>query len=285
MRRMRSEQERQASQLEVLQHRVVLTEDAAQQARRAVEHSGHLATVRLGSRSPRGGAHPRRQHLGAPRACRGRRARERVQPPRAARLPQRPHAPSPASPSWCVRAIASRWPRCRRSAPPRRRRRPPAAAPGPAHTAAHDARPGGAVRPRRPPSGGRRARSIRRRHAPTTTALAMARARRCDEAVERFAGFLVRWPAHPHADNAMYWRAECLLPGGDALPRGMRRAGGARRGGFPVGNKVPDALFTLRSALRARGRRAAPPSARRATLTIIPTPRPRGGSGTRGRRR
>ena len=49
MRRMRSEQERQASQLEVLHHRVVITEDAAQQARRAVAATDmHRATIRLG---------------------------------------------------------------------------------------------------------------------------------------------------------------------------------------------------------------------------------------------
>ncbi|MDB4927974.1 MAG: hypothetical protein JWM10_458, partial [Myxococcaceae bacterium] len=52
MRRMRSEQERQASQLDVLQHRVVITEDAAQQARRAVAATDtHRATIRLGVES------------------------------------------------------------------------------------------------------------------------------------------------------------------------------------------------------------------------------------------
>mgnify|MGYP003377543651 CR=1 FL=1 len=70
-------------------------------------------------------------------------------------------------------------------------------------------------------------------------------------AVEAFAGFLVRWPAHPHADNAMYWRAECFLRSGDA-PRGVRELQGLLER-FPVGNKVPDALFTLRTALLRAG--------------------------------
>ena len=52
LRRVRTVQEQQATQIEQLQHRVILTEDAARDARRAVEHSGRLATVRLGSDPP-----------------------------------------------------------------------------------------------------------------------------------------------------------------------------------------------------------------------------------------
>jgi tol-pal system protein YbgF len=74
-------------------------------------------------------------------------------------------------------------------------------------------------------------------------ALAMARGGRCTEAVDAFTRFLVRWPDHPHADNAMYWRAECFLRGGDA-PRAVQEFEGlvAR---FPAGNKVADALYKL----------------------------------------
>lgn len=46
-------------------------------------------------------------------------------------------------------------------------------------------------------------------------ALADARGGQCARAVEAFAAFLVRWPDHPHAPSALYWRGECLLAGGD----------------------------------------------------------------------
>jgi len=99
-------------------------------------------------------------------------------------------------------------------------------------------------------------------------ALAMARSGRCAEAVESFAGFLVRWPAHPHADNAMYWRAECFLRAGDAA-RGVRELQGLLER-FPVGNKVPDALFTLRSALLRAGDAPGAEQAGRRLLTEHP---------------
>lgn len=47
-------------------------------------------------------------------------------------------------------------------------------------------------------------------------ALADARGGQCARAIEGLASFLVRWPDHPHAASAMYWRGECLLATGDA---------------------------------------------------------------------
>jgi TolA-binding protein len=47
-------------------------------------------------------------------------------------------------------------------------------------------------------------------------ALADARGGQCARAVDAFAAFLVRWPDHPHAASALYWRGECVLAGGDA---------------------------------------------------------------------
>ena len=94
------------------------------------------------------------------------------------------------------------------------------------------------------------------------------RARRCDEALERFAAFLVRWPGHPHADNAMYWRGHCLLQGGE-LQRGIAELEGLVRR-FPVGNKVPDALFTLRSAYERAGDGGAAERAARRLTTDYP---------------
>lgn len=46
-------------------------------------------------------------------------------------------------------------------------------------------------------------------------ALAEARGGQCARAVESIASCLVRWPDHPHAASAMYWRGECLLSTGD----------------------------------------------------------------------
>lgn len=74
-------------------------------------------------------------------------------------------------------------------------------------------------------------------------ALALVRAKKCSAALDAFAGFIVRWPDHPNADNALYWRGECYAEMGD-LPRAIAELEGtvAR---FPMGNKVPDALLKL----------------------------------------
>jgi TolA-binding protein len=252
MRRMRSEQERQASQLELLHHRVVLTEDAAQQARRAVAATDtHRATIRLGVETTR--TEPIRIDSTSVRAQRGEEpdveaADESNLPAvrisRNERIPERepfvvhanerlPVVPVPPVPA----------------APPSPRPAAPTTPPPPAP-------PVGIT----PPRNGHAA--VAPEEASTGTldpraatayddALSMARANRCAEAVEAFAGFLVRWPSHPHADNAMYWRAECFLRTGDA-PRGVRELQGLIER-FPVGNKVPDALYTLRTALRRSG--------------------------------
>jgi TolA-binding protein len=253
MRRMRSEQERQASQLDVLQHRVVLTEDAAQQARRAVAATdAHRPTIRLGvetspaepirvdSTAVRGGRGvesegdgPDESNLPAVRISRNERIPEREPFVVHAneRLPVVPVPPVPAAPVRPVPATPAPI------APPPP---PPAGvvAPRNGHApVALDESASGTLDPRAAPA--------------YDGALAMARGGRCAEAVEAFAGFLVRWPAHPHADNAMYWRAECFLRSGDA-PRGVRELQGLLER-FPVGNKVPDALFTLRTALLRTG--------------------------------
>jgi tol-pal system protein YbgF len=86
-------------------------------------------------------------------------------------------------------------------------------------------------------------------------ALAMARTGRCREAVDAFGEFLSRWPAHPHADNAMYWRAECILQGGDRHRAVQEFEGLVAR--FPAGNKVADALYKLAVTYRRLGDRAA----------------------------
>ena len=74
-------------------------------------------------------------------------------------------------------------------------------------------------------------------------AYALVQAKKCQQALDAFAGFIVRWPDHPNADNALYWRGECYAQLGD-LPRAIEQFEGtiAR---FPLGNKVPDALLKL----------------------------------------
>jgi tol-pal system protein YbgF len=74
-------------------------------------------------------------------------------------------------------------------------------------------------------------------------ALALARGKQYDKALQAFTAFLVRFPDHPNAENAMYWRGECFYATG-AYARAVEEFEGviAR---FPYGNKTPDALLKL----------------------------------------
>jgi tol-pal system protein YbgF len=74
-------------------------------------------------------------------------------------------------------------------------------------------------------------------------ALAQVNAKHYAEALDSFAGFLVKWPDHPNADNAMYWRGECYFAQGDYVSAGHEFEGLLAR--FPMGNKAPDALLKL----------------------------------------
>jgi tol-pal system protein YbgF len=64
-----------------------------------------------------------------------------------------------------------------------------------------------------------------------------------DHALEAFAAFLVKWPDHPNADNAMYWRGECYFAKGELARAAEEFDGAIKR--FPMGNKVPDCLLKL----------------------------------------
>jgi tol-pal system protein YbgF len=74
-------------------------------------------------------------------------------------------------------------------------------------------------------------------------ALALVNGKHYPEALEALAGFLVRWPDHPNADNAMYWRGECYFAQGDYTNAANELDGLIAR--FPLGNKAPDALLKL----------------------------------------
>ncbi len=263
LRRVRAVQEQQATQIEQLQHRVILTEDAARDARRAVEHSGRLATVRLGSDPPAvepirvdASARPEPAEAAepesAPRPVLRATRSDRMPPPggfavregdRLPVAPVPPLSPSPTTPTPAAPTTAPPPPPRTTPAGPRSEAAPPALQEG-----------AGTLDPQA-------ARAY-------DDGLALVRARRCDEALERFAAFLVRWPGHPHADNAMYWRGHCLLQGGE-LQRGIAELEGLVRR-FPVGNKVPDALFTLRSAYERAGDGGAAERAARRLTTDYP---------------
>jgi len=49
------------------------------------------------------------------------------------------------------------------------------------------------------------------------TALAQVQARQYDKGLEGLNAFLVRWPDHPYAENAMYWRGEAYFAQGEYL--------------------------------------------------------------------
>jgi tol-pal system protein YbgF len=74
-------------------------------------------------------------------------------------------------------------------------------------------------------------------------ALSLVNARRFDVALDALAAFLVKWPDHPYANNAMYWRGECYFARGDYQLASDQFEGVLKR--FPSGNKVPDALLKL----------------------------------------
>ena len=74
-------------------------------------------------------------------------------------------------------------------------------------------------------------------------ALSQVSARKYAEGLESFAAFLVKWPDHPLADNAMYWRGECYFAQGEFARAAEQFEGLVAR--FPTGNKAPDALLKL----------------------------------------
>jgi tol-pal system protein YbgF len=74
-------------------------------------------------------------------------------------------------------------------------------------------------------------------------ALSLVNAKQYDKALEALAAFLVKWPDHPYADNAMYWRGECYFAQANYQRASEQFEGVLSR--FPAGNKAPDALLKL----------------------------------------
>jgi tol-pal system protein YbgF len=80
------------------------------------------------------------------------------------------------------------------------------------------------------------------------SALAMVSAKKYNQALDAFASFLVKWPDHPLAENALYWRGESYYALGDFARAEEQFEGVVSR--FPTGNKSPDAL--LKAGLSAQ---------------------------------
>jgi tol-pal system protein YbgF len=82
-------------------------------------------------------------------------------------------------------------------------------------------------------------------------AMSLVRTRQLDKALDAFAAFLVRWPDHPYADAAMYWRGECYYARGDYARAIEQLEGVLAR--YPEGAKVPDAILKLGMAEQKLG--------------------------------
>jgi tol-pal system protein YbgF len=82
-------------------------------------------------------------------------------------------------------------------------------------------------------------------------AMTLVNARQYDRALDALAAFLVRWPDHPYADHAMYWRGECYFAEGDYAHAAEQFEGVVAR--FPAGAKAPDALLKLGITRRRLG--------------------------------
>lgn len=74
-------------------------------------------------------------------------------------------------------------------------------------------------------------------------ALALVNDKKYGPALDAFAGFLMKYPDHPYAANAMYWRGECYFAQGEYLRAIEQFEGVVAR--FPLGGKTPDALLKL----------------------------------------
>jgi tol-pal system protein YbgF len=74
-------------------------------------------------------------------------------------------------------------------------------------------------------------------------ALALVQGKHYEKGVEGLSAFLARWPDHPYAENAIYWRGEAYFAQGDYLRAGEQFEAVLTR--FGSGKKGPDALLKL----------------------------------------
>jgi len=82
-------------------------------------------------------------------------------------------------------------------------------------------------------------------------ALSLVNAKEYDRALDSLNGFLFRYPDHPRAENALYWRGECFFAKGDTAHAVEQFEGLVAR--FPKGKKIPDTLLRLGMASEKLG--------------------------------
>lgn len=82
-------------------------------------------------------------------------------------------------------------------------------------------------------------------------AYALVKTKKYQSALDALAGFLVRWPDHPYAANALYWRGECYWAQGDYASSASQFDALVIR--FPASAKAADGLLKLGMAHRKLG--------------------------------
>ena len=85
-------------------------------------------------------------------------------------------------------------------------------------------------------------------------ALAAYREGQVEEAHQRFAAFLKKFPGHAYADNAVYWMGECRFDAHEYRKAVLEFTRVIKK--FPRSNKVPDALFKMGIAYERLGEQA-----------------------------
>jgi tol-pal system protein YbgF len=73
-------------------------------------------------------------------------------------------------------------------------------------------------------------------------AISLVNGKKNDQALEALNAFLVKWPDHPYAENAMYWRGEIFFAQGEYLKSAEQFEAVVAR--FS-GRKAPDALLKI----------------------------------------
>jgi tol-pal system protein YbgF len=82
-------------------------------------------------------------------------------------------------------------------------------------------------------------------------AYSLVKAKKLQQALDALAGFLVRYPDHPYAANALYWRGECYWALGDYSSAATQFDALIAR--FPASPKTADGLLKLGLAHRKLG--------------------------------
>jgi tol-pal system protein YbgF len=73
------------------------------------------------------------------------------------------------------------------------------------------------------------------------SAISLVNSKQYDRALEALGVFLLRWPEHPYAENALYWRGEVHFARGEYLRAAEQFESALARGG----SKTPDALLKI----------------------------------------